>query len=484
MKKPIDPHVKLTEALVTSFRRRQIVGSRNVAIATAALIQNLVRSAKYTTIDELLALIKMVGRKLVEANPLELAIGNIIRRILRLIREEYRAAATAHLSAPPSAPETPFLGPTTPGLHAPSSHYLSNELSFTSPSGSPRPNLDLGGGMERAASLSNFVVMRHSRAQSQLERSGSLVDLSTSTSNLFMSPTRNEDQGVRMVDLKRVDSGEFMRQSGKLKPVLLQAIEEVQGELESTHEDVAKGAREHIHGSEIILTLGHSKTVEAFLKHAYRDRKFTVVVAESAPSYLGHSMATSLSSASIPTLLIPDSSIHALMPRITKLVLSCHTVLANGGLFALSGTLSACLAARAYSKPVMIVTGQFKFAPAWNSYHDYSAVDFQGPGRLWGDRDELGVGDKYSLTLNNLQQDEKTTFVEVRESGGKGIKKDGGSNGDKGEGGGGGVQVMGSYYDYVKPELINLFVTNEGDHSPSYIYRLIKEAYDDEDVEL
>jgi hypothetical protein len=36
--------------------------------------------------------------------------------------------------------------------------------------------------------------------------------------------------------------------------------------------------------SEIILTLGHSKTVEAFLKQAYRDRKFTVIVAESAPS--------------------------------------------------------------------------------------------------------------------------------------------------------------------------------------------------------
>jgi translation initiation factor eIF-2B subunit beta len=27
-------------------------------------------------------------------------------------------------------------------------------------------------------------------------------------------------------------------------------------------------------------------------------------------------------------------------------------------------------------------------------------------------------------------------------------------------------------------------LTNRGDHPPSYIYRLIKEAYDDEDVEL
>ena len=173
-------------------------------------------------------------------DPAELAVGNIIRRILRLIREEYRAAAAAHLSAPSSAPETPYLGPTTPGLHAPSSHYLSNELQFSSPSTS--------------ASLSNFVAMRHSRVQSQLERSGSLLDLSASTTALFMSPTRSvEDVGL----LTRAQSGsglsglggEFMKQSAKLKPVLIQAIDEVVGELETTHEDVAKGAREHIQSS-------------------------------------------------------------------------------------------------------------------------------------------------------------------------------------------------------------------------------------------
>lgn len=196
----------------------------------------------------------------------ELAAGNIIRRILRLIREEYRAAAAAHRSAPPSIPGTPYLGPETPGLHAPSSHYLSNDLTFSS-----LPNAAHSATLPRQPSLSNFVAMRHSRAQ--LERSGSLLDLSASTSSLFTSPgapaaftappTRNGSidggggggggagsvtptgQGV----LSRADSDDFMKQSGKLKPVLIQAIEEVVGELETTHEDVAKGAREHIHSS-------------------------------------------------------------------------------------------------------------------------------------------------------------------------------------------------------------------------------------------
>jgi len=102
--------------------------------------------------------------------------------------------------------------------------------------------------------------------------------------------------------MSRGDSEEFMKQSSKLKPVFIQAIDEVVGELETTHEDVAKGAKEHVHstwekpprnstpandkGREVILTLGYSKTAEAFLKQAFRDRKFTVIVAESAPSYV------------------------------------------------------------------------------------------------------------------------------------------------------------------------------------------------------
>ena len=50
-------------------------------------------------------------------------------------------------------------------------------------------------------------------------------------------------------DANSKERDEFMRQSGKLKPVLIQAIDEVIGELETTHEEVARGAKEHIHSS-------------------------------------------------------------------------------------------------------------------------------------------------------------------------------------------------------------------------------------------
>lgn len=43
-------------------------------------------------------------------------------------------------------------------------------------------------------------------------------------------------------------------------------------------------ALEHIHSKEVIMTIGRSRTVEAFLKDAAaRKRKFHVIVAECAP---------------------------------------------------------------------------------------------------------------------------------------------------------------------------------------------------------
>lgn len=46
------------------------------------------------------------------------------------------------------------------------------------------------------------------------------------------------------------------------------------------------------------------------------------------------------------------------------------------------------------------------------------------------------------------------------------------------------VEVVNPGFDYVEPELVTLFVTNFGGHSPSYVYRLLAEYYNAEDYEL
>jgi translation initiation factor 2B subunit (eIF-2B alpha/beta/delta family) len=198
--------------------------------------------------------------------------------------------------------------------------------------------------------------------------------------------------------------------------------------------------------------------------------------ARYSPSYGGHDMARSLSSSGISTFLVPDSSIYALMSRVSKVILGAHAILTNGGMFALTGSLLTATAARAHSTTVMVCAGQFKLTPLWNLYHEYGALDFDDPSGVLG-FEEGDLVDK--------------------------------------------VDVVNPYYDYVRPELVDVYVTNEYAYllllpSPSpldrhpaaaithhrqctgksalspLVYlkkklkhpRLIKESYDDEDNEL
>lgn len=127
-------------------------------------------------------------------------------------------------------------------------------------------------------------------------------------------------------------------------------------------------------------------------------------------------MARSLSSSGLSTFLVPDSSIYAIMSRVNKVILGAHAILANGGMFAITGSLLAATAARAHSTPVVVCAGQFKLTPQWNLYHEYGALDFADPSNVLG------------FEEGNL------------------VEK---------------VEVVNPYYDYVNPELLDVYITNE-----------------------
>ncbi|KAK7221179.1 hypothetical protein V2G26_009182 [Clonostachys chloroleuca] len=76
------------ENLVSLLKRRQIKGAEPCAVATAHIILQVVARSKWQNVDGLLDNVSRVGRKLVTAAPTELVIGNIVRRVLGLIRDE------------------------------------------------------------------------------------------------------------------------------------------------------------------------------------------------------------------------------------------------------------------------------------------------------------------------------------------------------------------------------------------------------------
>jgi translation initiation factor eIF-2B subunit beta len=90
----------LVDDLVAKLKRRQLVGSSSVAQATLKLLIVVISKNNWTTSKQLLTLVKSVGQRLNVANPTELAVGNIIRRVLHIIREEFREASAGHALSP------------------------------------------------------------------------------------------------------------------------------------------------------------------------------------------------------------------------------------------------------------------------------------------------------------------------------------------------------------------------------------------------
>ena len=74
------------ETLISLLKRRQIRNSRPCAIATAELLKRVVARFKWTDIGKLLERIQQVGQRLIEAQPREMVVGNIVRRVLGMIR--------------------------------------------------------------------------------------------------------------------------------------------------------------------------------------------------------------------------------------------------------------------------------------------------------------------------------------------------------------------------------------------------------------
>uniref|UniRef100_A0A8C1KJS3 Translation initiation factor eIF2B subunit beta n=1 Tax=Cyprinus carpio TaxID=7962 RepID=A0A8C1KJS3_CYPCA len=300
------------------------------------------------TNGELMEIIRKEGRRMTAAQPSETTVGNMIRRVLKIIREEY------------------------------------------------------------------------ARSRGSSEE----TDQQESLHKLLTSGGSSEDN--------------FRQHFTHLKANVIEAINELLTELEGTTDNISMQALEHIHSNEVIMTIGRSRTVEAFLKDAARKRKFHVIVAECAPFCQGHEMATSLCKEDIETTVIPDAAIFAVMSRVNKVIIGTQTVLANGGLRAVNGTHTLALAAKHHSTPLIVCAPMFKLSPQFPNEED-TFHKFVSPHEV-------------------------LPFTE-----GEILSK---------------VNAHCPVFDYVPPELITLFISNIGGNAPSYIYRLMSELYHPEDHEL
>ncbi|XP_015592155.1 translation initiation factor eIF-2B subunit beta [Cephus cinctus] len=338
--------------LIKDINFGEIKGTYDIVVATVSVLKEIITNSEWNTAKKLMDLITLNGKYLIAAIPLEASIGNMVRRILKIIREEYR---------------------------------------------------------------------------SELKNKTEEADGQESLHKILTS------EGDQEID--------FNVSVPSLKSSLIEHINEFEAELETCSENITQQASEHIHSNEIIMTLGRSRLVEEFFKKAAATREFEVIIAEGAPFLNGHEMAVNLAKAKIKTTLISDVAIFAMMSRVNKVIIGTHTVMANGGLRAITGSHTVAQAAKHYSVPVMVLLPLYKLSPLYLRSYEQDAFN------------------RHVAPMHGVIDGANAPLMEK-------------------------IQAYNPVFDYVPPELVTLFISNTGGNAPSYIYRLLSELYQLEDYDL
>ncbi|OZJ02772.1 hypothetical protein BZG36_03483 [Bifiguratus adelaidae] len=385
-----------------------------IAKETAKILRSTVSTTRWSNETQLIEIIKHVGRTLSAAQPQELAIMNIVRRVLKIIRELARGEVEEGVSRLELSDEESMEDEDFADASDDSTDDKLGDNSLVNAFAMPQ------------TSRSNYQINEHPDKESGDGPKGGmsrpLLRETTSMFNLLGDVVTKTPEHQMKVNV--------------FKPLIISEIkEEIISELDTVYKEIADQALEHIYSNEVILTIGRSTTVERFLKKAATKRKFSVFVVETAPTYQGHDMALELSKAGIDTTVITDAAVYAVMSRVHKVIVGAHAVLGNGALISVAGTATVAAAATHQATPVIVCTALFKVSPT-----------------LPYDTDVFNM-----VTAPDSVMDFKEGDL---------IDK---------------VSVINPYYDYVRPELISLFVHNLGSAPPSYIYRLINDSYDAED---
>ena len=344
------------DQFLLDLKQEKFNGSYDLAYKTINHLRKLIGQERWTHANELMNIVRCEGRRMVAVQPCEYVVGNMIRRVLKIIREE---------------------------------------------------NVRLLGESEELVNKESLHMMISARKPSIEDQ-------------MYVKPLK------------------------ELKTTVMEAINEYIDEMEVSIHNIAAQAIEHIHSNEVILTIGKSRTVEAFLKQAAKKRKFHVMVVEGAPLYHGHEFAKVLAMHKIETTVITDSAVFAMMSRVNKVIVGTHSVLANGGLKSICGTHMVALAARQHAVPLIVVGAMFKLCLL--HYSDFSGNE---------------------ATFNRLASPQEV--LEYSVGGAEELR---------------GVEVYNPTFDYVPPELVTLFISNIGANAPSYLYRLSSELYHPDDHEL
>ena len=407
-------------------------------MATAYLLRRVVETFKISHPSQLIGRVQQVGQRLQDAQPREMAIGNIVRRVLGVIREEAEEhrngetsgySDTSTNSRPQSAGQSDSRVPRAP--EAVSRAPFSSPLRQNS-----RDQSSLGPREDGTFHPLSLLTAHASYANT------STCPVETSLFSLLSHPRSNVASPAATPGSQSPESHpplsntalEKISAARDFRAEVVEGIQEILEEINQADDQIAGYSLEHIHSNEIILIHTSSITVQKFLLKAAAKRKFTVIHAEAFPNdhesthttVIGkakgesddelrpESFQKSLTAAGITVILIPDSAVFAFMSRVNKVILDTQIVLANGGLVAAAGARVLAKAANTHRTPVIVLNGVYKLSPVY-PFDIESLMESGDPGGV------IGYGD------------------------GDLVNK---------------VELENPLFDYIPPELVDLYITN------------------------
>lgn len=299
--------------------------------------------SKWTSVDHLLQRVHDVGKKLVLARPKELVIGNLVRRVLYLIRseaEEDRAgngddSVSEMSNLPGDEPQHLSSGSSPPGSGAVSS--------------SPRPPPRL----MTLASTGSFHVPK--------SMFNMLSDSPSGMGSLMGSPFGRGSGASTPMSHAQVANISALREE------VLDGIGELKDEIASADEQIAAYAEPQILPGSTVLIYKPNSTVEKFLLAAAKKRKFTVLIGMDSPKQAeaynkSSNFREQLTKLHIDSMVLAGS-VSAHMSRVNTVVLNARAIAPCGAVVVDAGVTRIARAANNANRTVIVLGAVYKLCP-------------------------------------------------------------------------------------------------------------------------
>lgn len=383
-------------------------------------MRQVVKKIRVSDVSRLIERVQDVGQRLISAQPKEMAVGNIVRRVLGAIREEAEEDAEPGTSSYCSDPDGESR-PQTPKEHDIRSSQRPRMLSSISAFSPFRV-----GGIEPVEHFANPFTDQSSSNKGGMAGRPLLstaytsypipntTSTMTSMFNLLSHPASGSpspigtpgSQSPRGHSSLTKHALATLNATRDLRAEVVNAIDDIVDELYQADDQIAAYALEHIHSNEIVLTHAISSTVQTFLLKAAAKRKFTVIHAEAFPNEheATHATVTGshhenhqgetrreqfhklLTAAGITVILIPDSAVFAIMSRVNKVILGTQVVLADGGLVTAAGARTIAKAASVHCTPVVVLSATYKLSPIYPFDYD-ELIEYGDAGKVFNFED-------------------------------------------------------------------------------------------------